>query len=41
MTMTIAYSSREARDGALKSGMNEGMEQAYTRLDGMLEKAAP
>jgi uncharacterized protein YndB with AHSA1/START domain len=40
MTMTIVYSSREARDGALKSGMNEGMEQAYARLDGMLAKAA-
>ena len=36
MTMRILYSSMEARDGALKSGMNEGMEQAYARLDAVM-----
>jgi uncharacterized protein YndB with AHSA1/START domain len=35
-TMTILYSSRAARDGALGSGMTEGMEQSYRRLDGFL-----
>jgi uncharacterized protein YndB with AHSA1/START domain len=32
---TIRYSSREARDGALKSGMDHGMEAGYRRLDEM------
>jgi uncharacterized protein YndB with AHSA1/START domain len=35
-TMTIVYSSLKARDGALASGMTEGMEQSYRRLDGLL-----
>jgi uncharacterized protein YndB with AHSA1/START domain len=36
LTMTILYSSREARDGALKTGMTEGMSQSYIRLDEVL-----
>ena len=32
VTMTILYSSQEARDGALKSGMEEGMAASYDRL---------
>jgi uncharacterized protein YndB with AHSA1/START domain len=35
LTNTILYASREARDGALRSGMTEGMETGYTRLDAM------
>lgn len=31
----IVYSSKEARDGALKSGMADGMEAGYQRLDAM------
>ncbi|HTV67465.1 MAG TPA: SRPBCC family protein [Rhizobiaceae bacterium] len=32
----IVYSSKEARDGALKTGMADGMEAGYRRLDTML-----
>lgn len=34
--MTILYSSREARDDALKTGMTEGMEVGYDRLERLL-----
>ncbi|MGH2607727.1 MAG: SRPBCC family protein [Tepidiformaceae bacterium] len=33
LTTTLLYSSKEARDGALQSGMDEGMEAGYARLD--------
>lgn len=36
LTMTVLYSSRAARDGALGTGMMRGMEQSYQRLDAML-----
>lgn len=36
MTMTVVYSSRAARDGALHSGMTSGMEMSYARLDVLL-----
>lgn len=36
MTMTLAFPSRLARDTALKSGMEHGMEAGYKQLDGML-----
>lgn len=36
MTLTVEYSSRAARDGALATGMTSGMETSYARLDGML-----
>ena len=36
VTMTVLYSSREARDGALKSGMEHGMAAGYDRLAEML-----
>jgi uncharacterized protein YndB with AHSA1/START domain len=35
-TNTILYSSREARDGAACTGMAEGMEAGYARLDEIL-----
>ncbi len=35
-TNTILYSSKAARDGALKSGMEQGMEAGYARLDELL-----
>lgn len=39
-TDTILYVSKEARDGALKSGMTDGMEMGYVRLDNMLAELA-
>ena len=33
MTMTITYPSREARDAALQTGMKDGMEASYARMD--------
>ena len=39
MEMTISYGSSEARDGALKSGMAEGMEAGYSRLDTIFQEA--
>jgi hypothetical protein len=38
--MTILYASREARDGALASGMTEGMEMGYAGLDELLPSLA-
>jgi len=35
-TMTVLYSSREARDGALRIGMTEGLEVGSARLDKLL-----
>jgi hypothetical protein len=39
MRMTLAFDSKEARDGALASGMEHGMEAGYTRLDEQLAAA--
>ncbi len=36
LTLTVLYASKEARDGAAKSGMTEGMEAGYQRLDEVL-----
>lgn len=36
MRMTLAFATKEARDGALASGMEQGMEAGYTQLDGLL-----
>lgn len=40
MTNVVLYSSAAARDGALKSGMTEGMEAGYALLDKVLAGAA-
>lgn len=37
---TILYASKEARDGALQSGMTEGMEAGYARLDEVARELA-
>ena len=37
---TIAYASREARDGALATPMAEGMEYGFRTLDGLLAEQA-
>ena len=39
MTQTVLYSSREARDGAMRSGMEQGMATSYDRLDTILAEA--
>jgi len=35
-TMTIRYESKAVRDAAVKTGMTDGMEQSYRRLDELL-----
>lgn len=37
LEQTVLYSSKEARDGALSTGMTQGMEMGYQRLDALLE----
>jgi uncharacterized protein YndB with AHSA1/START domain len=37
ITITARYPSKEARDGALKTGMKSGMDQSFARLDSMLQ----
>ena len=37
MTQTVLYSSREARDGALKTGMEHGAAVSYDRLAELLK----
>ena len=36
VTTTVLYASQEARDGALGTGMTEGMAASYDRLETML-----
>lgn len=36
MRMTLAFGSKEARDAALQSGMEQGMEAGYKNLDAFL-----
>lgn len=36
MKMTLTFDSRQARDGALASGMERGMEAGYRNLDALL-----
>jgi len=36
MRITQTYDSKEARDGALASGMDQGMEACYQKLDAEL-----
>jgi uncharacterized protein YndB with AHSA1/START domain len=38
--MTVLYSSLEARDAAIKTGMTDGMEMGYARLDKLLAEMA-
>lgn len=33
LSLTILFASKEARDGAVATGMTDGMEQSYRRLD--------
>lgn len=36
--LTILYPSKEARDAALQTGMKEGLDVSYSRLDSLLAK---
>ena len=38
-TMTIRYESKAVRDAALKTGMTDGMEQSFQKLDAVLAAA--
>jgi len=38
--MTIHYESQEVRDAALKTGMTDGMEMSYQKLDELLAETA-
>lgn len=40
VTVSVVYSSKEARDGALATGMAEGMEMSFRTLDGVLAEEA-
>jgi uncharacterized protein YndB with AHSA1/START domain len=37
MSITQTYNSKEDRDGALASGMDQGMEACYQQLDAVLD----
>jgi uncharacterized protein YndB with AHSA1/START domain len=39
MRITQVYASKEARDGALATGMDEGMEAGYRQLDAVLAQS--
>ncbi len=40
LTVTMRFPSKEARDGAVQSGMTDGMEMGYARLDTLFAAAA-
>jgi uncharacterized protein YndB with AHSA1/START domain len=40
LRITQAYDSKDARDGALASGMDQGMEAGYQQLDALLAQPA-
>lgn len=40
MALTVTYPSKEARDAALKTGMKDGMDVSYARLDQLLKELA-
>jgi uncharacterized protein YndB with AHSA1/START domain len=40
MRITQAYESKDARDGALASGMDQGMEAGYKQLDALIAQLA-
>lgn len=40
LVCTMTFASKEARDGAVSTGMTDGMEMGYVRLDDMFKQAA-
>jgi hypothetical protein len=39
LVCNLTFASKEARDGAVSTGMTDGMEHSYTRLDEMFKAA--
>jgi uncharacterized protein YndB with AHSA1/START domain len=40
LTLTVSYPTKEARDGALASGMEQGVSASYNRLDEILSSGS-
>ncbi len=40
LVCNLKFASKAARDGAVSTGMTDGMEYSYTRLDNMFKAAA-
>lgn len=40
ITLTVAYPSKEARDAALQTGMKDGMDPSFARLDALVRTLA-
>jgi uncharacterized protein YndB with AHSA1/START domain len=40
LVCNLKFASKEARDGAVSTGMTDGMEHSYSRLDDTLKAAA-
>jgi uncharacterized protein YndB with AHSA1/START domain len=40
IVLTVRYPSKDARDAALQTGMKEGRDQGFARLDGLLQVLA-
>ncbi len=40
LTMTMRFATTAARDGALQSGMTDGMSASYDRLEGVMKETA-
>ncbi len=40
LVCTMKFASKEARDGAVSTGMTDGMEYSYARLDSVIDKQA-
>jgi uncharacterized protein YndB with AHSA1/START domain len=40
ITLTITYPTKQARDAALATGMKDGMDPSYARLDSLLATLA-
>ena len=40
LVCNMRFASKEARDGAVSTGMTDGMEHSYTRLDDIVKAAA-
>lgn len=41
LVCNLAFASKEARDDAISTGMTDGMEHSYTRLDAVVASATP
>jgi uncharacterized protein YndB with AHSA1/START domain len=41
ITITMSYPSKDARDAALKTGMKDGLDQSFVKLDALLARLGP